>query len=62
VRRDAAVFDTSHMLALDVDGAGARAFLRHALANDAARLRLPRAGADARLILVKPRLCRQVII
>jgi len=41
VRRDAGVFDTSHMLALDVEGAGARAFLRHALANDVARLQRP---------------------
>ena len=39
VRRDAGMFDTSHMLAIDVEGAGARAFLRHALANDVARLR-----------------------
>ncbi len=38
VRRDAGVFDISHMLALDVEGPGARAFLRHALANDVDRL------------------------
>jgi aminomethyltransferase len=38
VRRDAGVFDISHMLALDVEGAGARAFLRRALANDVDRL------------------------
>src|SRR5687768_3340929 len=41
VRRDAGVFDISHMLALDVEGAGARAFLRHALANNVDRLRQP---------------------
>ena len=41
VRRDAGMFDTSHMLAIDVAGAGARAFLRHALANDVARLKAP---------------------
>jgi aminomethyltransferase len=41
VRRDAGMFDTSHMLALDVEGAAARQFLRHALANDVERLRLP---------------------
>ena len=41
VRRDAGMFDTSHMLALDVEGAAARPFLRHALANDIERLRLP---------------------
>jgi aminomethyltransferase len=41
VRRDAGVFDVSHMLALDVEGDGARAFLRRALANDAARLQRP---------------------
>ena len=39
VRRSAGVFDISHMLALDVEGAGARAFLRHALANNVDRLR-----------------------
>ena len=38
VRRDAGVFDISHMFALDVEGPGARAFLRRALANDVDRL------------------------
>jgi aminomethyltransferase len=41
VRRDAGMFDTSHMLALDLEGAGSRQFLRRALANDVARLRSP---------------------
>ena len=41
VRRDAGMFDTSHMLAIDVQGAGAREFLRGALANDVARLQQP---------------------
>ena len=41
VRGDAGVFDTSHMLALDIDGTQARDFLRHALANDVARLAAP---------------------
>ena len=41
VRRDAGMFDTSHMLALDVEGAAAGQFLREALANDVERLRLP---------------------
>jgi len=41
VRRDAGMFDTSHMLALDVEGAGARSFLRGALANDVERLKQP---------------------
>jgi len=41
VRRDAGMFDTSHMLALDVEGAAARPFLRRALANDVERLRQP---------------------
>ena len=41
VRRDAGVFDTSHMLALDVTGAAARQLLRHALANNVERLRAP---------------------
>ena len=39
VRRDAGMFDVSHMLAIDVEGPGARDFLRHVLANDVARLR-----------------------
>jgi len=41
VRRAAGMFDTSHMLALDVEGAGARAFLVHALANNVERLTQP---------------------
>ena len=41
VRRDAGMFDTSHMLAIDLEGGDARPFLRYALANDVARLRHP---------------------
>ncbi len=41
VRRDAGMFDTSHMLAVDVHGAGARAFLRQAFANNVDRLTQP---------------------
>ena len=41
VRRDAGMFDVSHMLAIDVLGAGARDFLRRILANDVARLERP---------------------
>jgi aminomethyltransferase len=41
VRCDAGMFDTSHMLAIDLQGAGAREFLRAALANDVARLKQP---------------------
>jgi glycine cleavage system T protein (aminomethyltransferase) len=41
VRRDAGMFDTSHMLAIDVAGAEADGLLRHALANDVDRLRAP---------------------
>jgi aminomethyltransferase len=41
VRRAAGMFDTSHMLALDVEGAGARAFLARALANNVERLAQP---------------------
>jgi len=41
VRRDAGLFDVSHMLAIDVEGRGARAFLRHALANDVDKLATP---------------------
>jgi len=41
VRRDAGMFDVSHMLPVDVGGPEARAFLRHVLANDVARLTEP---------------------
>lgn len=39
VRRDAGMFDVSHMLAIDVHGCDARDFLRRVLANDVARLK-----------------------
>ncbi|MCC7488439.1 MAG: glycine cleavage system aminomethyltransferase GcvT [Gammaproteobacteria bacterium] len=38
VRRDAGIFDVSHMTVVDVSGAGATAWLRRLLANDVARL------------------------
>lgn len=41
VRRDAGMFDVSHMLAVDVRGATAREFLRRLLANDVAKLARP---------------------
>ena len=41
VRRTAGMFDVSHMRAVDVLGEGAREFLRHALANDVAKLDAP---------------------
>ena len=41
VRRDAGMFDVSHMRAIDVAGPGARDFLRRVLANDVARLQAP---------------------
>ena len=41
VRRAAGMFDVSHMRAVEILGAGARDFLRHALANDVARLGAP---------------------
>jgi aminomethyltransferase len=41
VRRDAGMFDVSHMLAVDIRGAGARDFLRRLLANDVAKLAQP---------------------
>ena len=41
VRRDAGMFDVSHMLGLDLTGAGATDFLRGLLANDVARLKTP---------------------
>ncbi|QYK04377.1 glycine cleavage system aminomethyltransferase GcvT [Shewanella zhangzhouensis] len=41
VRRDAGMFDVSHMTVVDVEGADARAFLRKLLANDIAKLTVP---------------------
>ena len=41
VRRDAGIFDVSHMQVVDVQGRGARDFLRRALANDVDRLKSP---------------------
>ena len=41
VRRDAGMFDVSHMLAIDVRGAGAKDFLRRALANNVDKLEEP---------------------
>jgi aminomethyltransferase len=41
VRRDAGMFDVSHMQVVDLDGTEALAFLRRLLANDAAKLGSP---------------------
>ena len=42
VRRDAGMFDVSHMRVVDLHGAGARAtFLRYALANNVDKLTVP---------------------
>ena len=41
VRGGVGMFDVSHMQVVDVKGAGARDFLRRALANDVAKLRTP---------------------
>ena len=41
VRRDAGMFDVSHMCALDLAGPDATRWLRHLLANDVAKLTLP---------------------
>jgi aminomethyltransferase len=39
VRRDAGMFDVSHMLIADITGPSARDYLRHLLANDVAKLK-----------------------
>ena len=44
VRRDAGVFDVSHMAIIDVPGPGAMALLRRLLANDVAKLEVPGKG------------------
>ena len=41
VRRDAGMFDVSHMSRLDITGSGARDFLRWLLANDVDKLKRP---------------------
>lgn len=41
VRHAAGMFDVSHMLGIDVEGADANAWLRHLLANDVAKLQTP---------------------
>ena len=41
VRRDAGMFDVSHMLPLDVEGDKAREFLSHLVANNVAKLKTP---------------------
>jgi aminomethyltransferase len=41
VRRDAGVFDVSHMCVIDLHGPRAREFLRYLLANDVAKLKQP---------------------
>ncbi len=41
VRRAAGLFDVSHMCAVDLKGAHVRPFLRHLLANDVGKLKLP---------------------
>ena len=37
VRKDAGMFDVSHMQVVDLEGEGVRQFLRFALANDVAK-------------------------
>ena len=41
VRRDAGMFDVSHMLPVDLRGSDVRAFLRYALANNVDKLTVP---------------------
>jgi aminomethyltransferase len=41
VRKNAGMFDVSHMRAVEVEGSGAAAFLRHALANNINKLTTP---------------------
>ena len=41
VRRDAGMFDVSHMTVVDLHGPRTRAFLRHLLANSVDKLRNP---------------------
>jgi aminomethyltransferase len=52
VRTDAGMFDVSHMRVLDLEGRGARAFLRYALANNIDKLK--DAGKALYSCLLKP--------
>jgi aminomethyltransferase len=52
VRRDAGMFDVSHMRVVDLEGAGARDFLRYALANNVDKLKDP--GKALYSCLLKP--------
>jgi glycine cleavage system T protein (aminomethyltransferase) len=52
VRRDAGMFDVSHMLVLDLSGTGARGFLRYALANNVDKLTV--AGKALYSCLLRP--------
>jgi aminomethyltransferase len=50
VRRDAGMFDVSHMLAVDVLGSDAQAFLRRLLANNIDKLREPGKALYSRML------------
>ena len=52
VRTDVGMFDVSHMRVVDVEGAGARDFLRYLLANNVDRLKTP--GKALYSCLLKP--------
>jgi len=52
VRRDAGMFDVSHMLPVDLSGTGSRDFLRYALANNVDKLKL--AGKALYSCLLRP--------
>jgi len=52
VRRDAGMFDVSHMRVVDLEGNGARDFLRYALANNVDKLQV--AGKALYSCLLKP--------
>jgi aminomethyltransferase len=41
VRRDVGMFDVSHMTVIDIHGIGARAYLRHLIANSVEKLKTP---------------------
>ena len=41
VRKEAGVFDVSHMLAIDIAGSASTAFLRKMLSNDIQKLNVP---------------------
>jgi glycine cleavage system T protein (aminomethyltransferase) len=62
VRRDAGMFDVSHMCVIDLKGARVRPFLRYLLANDVAKLTVPGKALYSCLLLESARIIDDLIV